>query len=36
LSPVAGLPAHRVNGVDDSVLDERYFDTVIDFGEMWS
>jgi AAA+ ATPase superfamily predicted ATPase len=26
----------HVNGVDDSLLDERYFDTVIDFGEMWS
>jgi AAA+ ATPase superfamily predicted ATPase len=26
----------HVNGVDDSLLDERYFDTTIDFGEMWS
>jgi AAA+ ATPase superfamily predicted ATPase len=26
----------HVNGVDDSLLDERYFDNVIDFGEMWS
>jgi hypothetical protein len=26
----------HVNGIDDSLLDERYFDTVIDFGEMWS
>jgi hypothetical protein len=26
----------HVNGVDDSVLEERYFDTVIDFGELWS
>jgi len=26
----------QVNGVDDSLIDERYFDTVIDFGEMWS
>ncbi len=26
----------HVNGVDDNLLDERYFDTVIDFGEMWS
>ncbi len=25
----------HVNGVDDSVLEERYFDTVIDFGELW-
>ena len=26
----------HVNGVDDSVLEKRYFDTVIDFGELWS
>jgi uncharacterized protein len=26
----------HVNGVDDSALEERYFDTVIDFGELWS
>ncbi|HEY4971799.1 MAG TPA: ATP-binding protein, partial [Steroidobacteraceae bacterium] len=26
----------HVNGVDDSVLEERYFDTVIDLGELWS
>lgn len=26
----------HVNGVDDSVLEECYFDTVIDFGELWS
>jgi hypothetical protein len=26
----------HVNGVDDSILEERYFDTVIDFGELWS
>jgi hypothetical protein len=25
----------HVNGVDDSVLEERYFDTVIDFGGLW-
>jgi AAA+ ATPase superfamily predicted ATPase len=25
----------HVNGVDNGLLDERYFDTVIDFGEMW-
>jgi hypothetical protein len=26
----------HVNGVDDTVLEERYFDTVIDFGELWT
>jgi uncharacterized protein len=26
----------HVNGVDDTILDERYFDRVIDFGELWS
>ncbi len=26
----------HVNGVDDSVLEERYFDAVIGFGELWS
>ena len=26
----------HINGVDESVLEERYFDTVIDFGELWS
>lgn len=25
----------HVNGVDESVLEERYFDAVIDFGELW-
>jgi hypothetical protein len=25
----------HVNGVDDSVLDERYFDKVIDFVNLW-
>ena len=25
----------HVNGVDDGVLEERYFDTVIDFGGLW-
>jgi hypothetical protein len=26
----------HVNGVDDAVLEARYFDAVIDFGELWS
>jgi hypothetical protein len=26
----------HINDVDDSVLDEGYFDTAIDLGEMWS
>ena len=26
----------HVNGVDDSVLEECYFDTMIDFSELWS
>jgi AAA+ ATPase superfamily predicted ATPase len=26
----------HINGVDESVLEERYFDSVIDFGELWS
>jgi len=26
----------HVNGVDDSLLDECYFDTMISLGEMWS
>jgi hypothetical protein len=26
----------HVNGVDDTILEERYFDRVIDFGELWS
>jgi hypothetical protein len=26
----------HVSGVDETVLEERYFDAVIDFGELWS
>ncbi len=25
----------HVNGVEDTVLEERYFDAVIDFGDLW-
>jgi uncharacterized protein len=25
----------HVNGVDDAVLEERYFDAIIDFGRLW-
>lgn len=25
----------HINGVGDNLLDERYFDTLIDFGDMW-
>jgi hypothetical protein len=26
----------HVNGVDETVPEERYFDAMIDFGELWS
>ena len=26
----------HVNGVDDALMEERYFDTIIDFSELWS